>query len=390
MTGSGTPLAGSRARIRLLALIALAAAVIALVGCVGNRTAPSQAWSGLAIDGSTGYVGTADGRVLAVDLERQGRVIASFEAPEGGRTSALPGFYGTPAVSEGRVYIGGFDGVVYALDAQSLAQLAIASIEGDPLSKNIIGSVVVSGGRVVVGAAESADTGRLYVFDLDLRELCVYPSRGRDPVGAIWAAPTVVDGVAYFGDLSHQLHAVRIDGCTSAWPQSVDLDGAIAAAPLVLNNKAYVGTFSQTFYAVDVDAASVSRLFSAGNWFWGRAATDGSRLFVPNLDGRLYAFNLRSGALAWMYPKVDDIGSIVSSPVVVDDLVVVGSDDDNLVVLDTATGTRLWDQRVGDKIRAPLVADGPVVYVHSVDRKLHAYDVVERRLLWVSDLEADS
>ena len=167
--------------------MALAAAVIVLSGCVGNRTAPSQAWSGIAIEGPTGYVGTADGRVLALDLERQGLVIATFAAPEGGRTGALPGFYGTPAVSGGRVYIGGFDGVVYSLDAENLTQRASADIDGDPLSKNIIGSVVVSGDRVIIGAAESANSGRLYVFDLDLRELCVYPARGSAPLGAIWS-----------------------------------------------------------------------------------------------------------------------------------------------------------------------------------------------------------
>lgn len=389
MIGSVTP-RYPRAQRRLVALLVLALAIVALAGCVGNRTAPSQAWSGVAIVGTTGYVGTADGRVLALDLERQGLVTASFEVAEAGRTDAFPGFYGTPVVSDDRVFVGGFDGVVYALETGSLTQRATFEIEGDRLSKGITGGVAVSGDRVVFGAAESADTGRLYVLDTDLRERCVYPSRGADPVGAIWSAPTVVNGIAYFGDLSHNLHAVQVDGCLAVWPQSVDLNGGITASPAVVGNKLYVGTFDQTFYAVDIETGGASALFDADNWFWARAATDGQRVYVPSMDGRLYAMDLLRQTVVWVYPSVDDIGAIVSSPVVVEGFVVVGSDDENLVVLDAATGTRVWDQRVGDKIRAPLVADGTVVYAHGLDRKVHAYDVVERLLLWERDLEAGS
>ena len=397
MRRSGGLPGGTRARAPFAVLLVLAV-VVALTGCAGNRSSPSQAWSGLAVDGSTGYVGTRDGKVIAVDLEAQGRITNTFAAPSAGRTDAFPGFYGVPAVADGRVYVGGFDGVVYSLDALGLTLATSFEIEGDRLSKGIMGSVVAVGRRLVFGGAESADTGRLYVLDEDLREVCVYPARGDDPVGAIWSTPTVVDGIAYFGDLLQELHAVAIDSCESIWPAPIDLKGGITAPALVLDGKLYVGSFHQTFFVVDLQTAfvvdrqtaSASPLLEADNWFWAGAATDGSRVFAPSLDGRLYAFDVATRRLLWTYPAEGDIGPIISSPVVVGDVVVVGSDDENIVVLSASTGARLWDQRVGDKIRAPLTAVGSVVYVHSIDQMLRAYDVAERRLLWERDLRAGS
>ena len=69
-------------------------------------------------------------------------------------------------------------------------------------------------------------------------------------------------------------------------------------------------------------------------------------------------------------------------------IVALGSDDGNLVLLDPETGQRLWDQRIGEKIRAPLVSNQGIVYVHRTDKKLHAYDLNTRRLSWIRDLES--
>ena len=81
------------------------------------------------------------------------------------------------------------------------------------------------------------------------------------------------------------------------------------------------------------------------------------------------------------------VDAILSEPAVAGGLVVVGSDDENLVAIDAAGGFRVWDQRVGDKVRAPLTVDGSTVYVHSLDRRLRAYDLDSRTLLWERDLE---
>ena len=92
--------------------------------------------------------------------------------------------------------------------------------------------------------------------------------------------------------------------------------------------------------------------------------------------------------MAWKFPTGDVLSPIVSTPVNEVGIVALGSDDGNLVLLDPETGQRLWDQRIGEKIRAPLVSNQGIVYVHSTDKKLHAYDLNTRRLSWIRDLES--
>ena len=372
----------------LLLLIGAALTFQIFAGCVGNRTTPSQAWSGLSIEGDIGYVGTPKGQILALDLTRQGMVIASFEVADAGRTDAFPGFYSSPLVFNDTVYAGGFDGVVYALDAQTLTQEISFEIEGDRLAKSIVGELAISDDRIVFGAAETAESGRLYVLDLDLRERCVFPSRGANPIGAIWGGPRISEGIAYFGDLDHNLYAVDIENCNPVWDSPIELDGAIVAKPLLINNYLYIGTFGQSFYSVDILSGSKAVILNADNWFWANPYSDGQKIYIPSLDGRLYAVDQQSKALAWKYPTGDVVSPIVSTPVNEVGIVALGSDDGNLVLLDPETGQRLWDQRIGEKIRAPLVSNQGIVYVHSTDKKLHAYDLNTRRLSWIRDLES--
>ena len=389
MRGEGTLPAGA-AGWRSVGAAVLAVAMLVATGCIGARTAPSQSWSGVTVADGMAYVGTRQGDLVAFDLERQGRIVSSFQAPAAGRTDAFPGFYSAPTVVGEVVYAAGFDGTVYALDAAHLQTVENrANITGDELSEHLVGSVVVSNGRLIVGAQETADTGRLYVFDEDLRETCTFPAPGAAPIGPVWTTPAVVNGVAYFGDLAHGLYAVDVATCEALWPKPADLGGGIVATPLIIGNTAYLGTFGRTFYAVNLETGTPTALFNADNWFWASAATDGTRIFAPSLDGHLYAMDLETRSIAWIYPRQEDIGAIISAPVVVGDLVVVASDDENLVVLESDSGQRTWDQRVGARVRAPLGADGNVVFVHGLDERVRAYDVVERDFLWERDVRED-
>ena len=103
---------------------------------------------------------------------------------------------------------------------------------------------------------------------MDLRERCVFPSRGANPIGAIWGGPRISEGIAYFGDLDHNLYAVDIENCNPVWDSPIELDGAIVAKPLLINNYLYIGTFGQSFYSVDILSGSKAVILNADNWFW--------------------------------------------------------------------------------------------------------------------------
>jgi len=367
-----------------LAEFALASVIglFLLAACGAREFNPDAGWSGVIDGGDVVYVGTMDRQVIALDAEN-GLLQASFPAEPDGEYETFRAIYGTPALVDGRIYVGGFNGKVYALDAQSLESAfagAVFDVESDQLSKGVIGAVAVEEGRVVFGAAEDSESGRLYVLDAeDFREVCRFPARSADPIGKVWSTPAIVDGVAYFGDLAHRFYAVAIDDCSLQWAAPVELAGGIASTPLVQDGTVYIGSFDRSFYAIDLATGAARVLFKAGSWFWSGVVTDGRTLFVPNLDGKLYAMDLATESVVWEF---DTEGAILSTPVLVGDQVVVASDSGQLSVVDAASGVEVWSRQLSGQVRAPLMARGSVVYLSTLDHKIEAIDVVLGRARW--------
>ena len=395
---------GTRHRNRLvIASMVLIAALVVFGGCARNRNASTQSWSGVAIEEDSAFVGTKDGRVVQIRLlDVGGETVAqlgeTFGPPEVDQASIAPAFYGTPTLLDGRLYAGSYHGVAYSMRAIAggdgigvLGNVREFAVDGNPLAQGIAGSVVPAGGAIVIAASEDAEAGRLYVLEADgLVERCRYPEV--EPIGQLWTTPTVVDGVAYFGDLSHRVHAVSIADCQLVWNAPAELGGAIVAPPLVLGNKLYLGAFDRWFYAVDRSTGAVEELFTADGWFWARAATDGRRIYAPSLDGVLYAYDVRNRSVAWMYDQEGNPEPILSAPAMIGDMIgdnVVMASDSGTVTLLSAEGIRLDSQLVrGGEVRAPITVRDDLVYVHSLDGVVTALRVAGTALVqeWTLDV----
>ena len=396
---------GTRSLARMaIASMVVFAAVVVLGGCgARDRGSPSQSWSGVAVDGESAFVGTSDGRIVQIRLlDVGGETVPqpgqTFGPPEIERNATQAAFYGTPIVEGGRLYVGSYHGVAYSMRADGagvLEDVREFPVDGNPLSESIAGSVASSDGALVIAASEDAGEGRLYVLEASRLddglsalqvERCRYPRSDLEPIGQLWTTPTVVEGVAYFGDLSHRVYAVSIDDCRLVWNAPAEVGGAVVAPPVVVGNKIYLGALDRVFYEIDRATGAVRVLLTADGWFWARAATDGRRVYAPTLDGTLYGYDTRDRTF-WTYQEGDP-QPILSAPVVVGDKVVMASDSGAVTLL-SAGGTRLDSRLVkGGKVRAPITVRDDVVYVHSLDEIITALRVDGDRLVteWEFDV----
>ena len=351
-----------RARLNGLPLVlALTLVLLAVAGCA--RIKNPEGWAGGAVAGDTLYIGSAEGELVALDRS-SGKRLWIFELR--GEDESERAIYGTPAVDDGTVYVGGYDGFLYALSlvGELKWQERVGGLFEDEVSP-IVGSPVVVGDLVLVGSSD----GSLYAFDAV--EGSVEWTFETD--GKVWSTPAVLDGVAYFGSLDHYVYAVRLDDVSEVW--RFKTKGAVAATPAVADGRVYVGSFDGTFYALDANTGDVIwRFDGASNWFWGQALVVGDIVYVPSMDGNLYALDADTGGRLW---TVETEGPIVGAPAVVFDMIAVPSDDGRVRLAGLGNGSPRGVCNVGEKIRTSLVADGGFIYFGARDKSVRALSVAE-------------
>jgi outer membrane protein assembly factor BamB len=239
--------------------------------------------SDVAVAGGRLYLGTHDGRVLALDPARGEK---AWEFASGDSVLAAP------AVGAGRVVFGSFDGNVYALDAATGRLVWKRDTRGA-----VVSTPAVVGDRVVVG-------NRSY-------DLLGLDAQSGEPAWTryIWfswveSSAAVRDGVAYVGS-SDAAAVYAFDARTGERRWKTDVFGWAWGQPAVTDARVYAGTASQKDYpaghkglVVAMDRATgrpawhyVAEPAATGSYgFPGSPAVGEGLVFVTGLDGKVYAF----------------------------------------------------------------------------------------------------
>jgi len=102
-------------------------------------------------------------------------------------------------------------------------------------------------------------------------------------------------------------------------------------------------------------------------------------VYVGSDDTFLYALDASDGHEIW---KFQTDGAVTSSPAIVNNCVFFGSTDNRLYSLDATNGKEKWRVQTGGIISSsPTVVDN-VVYIGSDDNNLYAFDVLDGHEIW--------
>ncbi len=334
-----------------------------------------------AIAGNVVYAVSYDGKLYALDT-RTGAMQWKF-ATEGERRFEARGLHGmqpkqqtvadpfdvflsSPVVGGGSVYFGSGDGHVYSLDGAS------GALNWKFRTGNVVhASPAYSDGVVYVGSWDSY----LYAIDAKTGAEKWRFHGGEDPaihnqVG-FQSSPAVVDGVIYTGCRDSKLYA--IDAVTGREKWHFDAAGSwVVSSPAVVRGKVIFGTSDSSLYLV-LDAKTGKELVRReGRAFvFSSPSVAGDAVYVGVLNGTLEARDLETGDLLWEFEteaskrnaswvltaerkfnapmlywsnwrenpllataRQAGVGSIFSSPLVVDGVVYFGSADGNLYAVE--------------------------------------------------------
>jgi outer membrane protein assembly factor BamB len=349
-------------------------------------------------------------------------LVQSYTGSTGG------GVFSSPAVAHRVVYVGSFDGSLYAFHAggrtncsgspKTCAPLWTADLTAGFPGTTVHSSPTVANGMVYIGS----DIGTFFAFDAAGNANC---SGSPKTCAPLWTAnlgsdvassPVVVDGVVYVASAgTRQLFALDAAGntncsgspkrCMPLWTTTTT-NGTIESSPAVTNGVIYIGDSNFVLYAFDAAGSTncsgspktcaplwTSAIGSAngGSLFASPAVSDGIVYFSAN---QLFAFDAAGSTNCSGSPKVcaplwtaatASAGSLfTTSPGVANGIVYVGSNDSKLYAFD-ATGSvncsgtpktcaPLWTAATGGQLfSSPAIANG-VTYVGSLDFKLYAFD----------------
>ena len=310
---------------------------IAILGPACAGVSKPEGWAGPTLADDTLYASVEPGKIAALDPDDLAVKWVFPPDTEEGKRLDLEGVYGAPVVSAGVVYVGAYDGNVYALDAESGAPLWRFETQ-DP----IVSSLSVKDDTLYFGSTD----GFFYAIDTTACTNTCPASGVRtfDTGDSIWASPLVIDDVIYVPAMSGRLYALdpgtleEVEGFRFETAAGLTMDPTLANDDTLL-----VGGIDKELFALDPVSGDQlwNEPFKGGNWFWGKPLVDGDTIFVADLDGNVHAVGLSGGQPQWASPFKTE-AAVRAAPVLAGDKLVVVDRHGNVYALDPVDGALKW------------------------------------------------
>lgn len=159
--------------------------------------------------------------------------------------------------------------------------------------------------------------------------------------------------------VSYMNYVHQVDPTTglAAWryPEKSNIKQVFYAPALIDGESIYIGDFANDLLKINVSGTpTVEWTFSeAKGWYQGKAAKDGNLIIVPNADRNIYAVD-ENNNLVWTHRG--DF-AYISEPLIIDDMVIVSSQDHKVLFLNKQDGTTTREIDLGGAVIAPPFYD---------------------------------
>ena len=311
-----------------------------------------------------------------------------------GPTSGPTAIYATPIVDGDLVYVSTYSGQVLALSTvarrQNLTfpQQRYGEWEWDcPLvgakSNAIVADLSVHEDAIYV----SSSNGRVYSLDREFGDLNWESKVLDETYRKLWTSPVIQGDTLYVSTFDGHIYALSAEtGERSDW--SFQSETGFASSPVIYHDTVFLGSFDRYLYAIGIGSNVSMWKFpqeeAAGNWFWASPIVNEGIVYAGCLDGKLYAIDAETGQELWEF---DAASPIVSSPVLMDNLLIVTDESGTVYVFDVSTefgdeAVPLKAIQIGADVRSSFCAHDGLVYIRGEDNQLYAVDIDKGEVRW--------
>jgi outer membrane protein assembly factor BamB len=367
--------------------VVLSIVILGFIGCA-SPTVQSMGWSGVVTTSESIYLGSAQGNLIALNLVNGNPLWEiPIEATASGSNflgcaagSTAVAIYGKPAIDGDLIYLAGYNGVIYTYSITTRLSKSKALDENNP--KPIVGSPVVDHGKIYVASAD----GKAYALEAtSLNKIWEFKTGDK-----IWSTPVISGQTLFVGSFDKKVYA--IDTMTGKEKWSFATQGAIVATPVLENGKIFVASFDRKIYALDAISGQLLWQFQGGDssettpqkWFWANPVISDGNIYAPNMDGMVFVIKVQDGSLVATF----DLGSgIPSSPVVINNKVILATEEGKIYSLQAATNLRTEIKDLKLQVRSSLTASNGIVYVHTQkNESIYALNPDSGAVLWYTPI----
>jgi len=122
----------------------------------------------------------------------------------------------------------------------------------------------------------------------------------------------------------------------------------------------------------------------AGNWFWASLIVNEGIVYAGCLDGKFYAIEAETGVKVWEF---DAESPIVSSPILMDNLLIVTDESGTVHVFDLSI--EIGDEAaplkvipIGADVKSSFCAHDGLVYIRGEDNWMYVVDIDREEVSW--------
>ena len=354
--------------------LAIAVASALLLGCSSNKVKEAkpnplpkiQQQQGLNLVFSQSVSSTNAAEALRLQLDTDNGVI--FAIDPDGQVSAYKGkqrlwkskitkqeLTAGVEAAEGIVVVGNRKGQLFALDQATGSQKWSAKLSGAILSPSLIqsGRVITIANDGTVFAHDAVTGQQVWAYKLPSVQFSLRgqpaPVRLDDRTILVASANAYVYALDVISGVPRFQRRVAISEGRSDIQRLIDIVGDPVVAGQYLVTTSFQGQVTVT------DLATQRVVWSEDASSTNRPEVSGDKVFVSTVDGKLNAYSLSTGELAWQNEEL--LNRQLSNPVMLGQSLVVGDLDGVIHLLDPASGKLVGRAKTSGEVQSLRVID---------------------------------
>ncbi|MGB7843505.1 MAG: PQQ-binding-like beta-propeller repeat protein [Salinimicrobium sp.] len=209
-------------------------------------------------------------------------------------------YLSSAVVNDNSVYFGSSDSNIYALDIDTGEKKWNYKTGG-----SVHSSPAISGNSLVVGSWDS----NVYCLDVTTGKEKWTLSTGKDLKTYIWlgvqASASIDDGVVYIGSRDAKFYAVDLGTGETLWTQDDFHRSWMPSSAAIGEKSIYTGSSDAfSFYSIDKKTGNINYSTTTNAYTFSSPAIDEEMAYIGAANGRFYGIELESGDIQWEFKTI--------------------------------------------------------------------------------------